>query len=153
MAPLINRSDEPVELLKIELPGRGLGRTVRVLKIEVSPNLGGERSIFSSAYHTDPPVARIEGSCHVPIIRPVAGTVIEPGATARVWVVLEWGEPGRFLLGPHVVYYRQGGRVWRQIVPFRYRGRVDAAAEPPRLDPWEWRCLSETTLLNPEPST
>ncbi len=153
LLPLRNVSPNPIELVDIDLAGRGLGRTVRVVKIEVSPNLGGVHAIWGGAFHTDPPVAELDdGRCHVPVLRPVRGTVIGPGGEARAWVVLEWGEPGRFLVGPHIVSYVQEGSLRRQILQLRYRGIVDPMAKPARLDPSERPCLAMTTLLNPGPS-
>lgn len=149
IAPLHNVSDEPIELVKIELDGRGLGRTVRVVKVEVSPNVGGIHAIPGGAYVTDPPVNMLDdGKCHSPILRPVRGTIIEPGATARAWVILEWVEPGPFLVGPHEVFYLQDGVLRRQTVDVRYRGEVDSRAKLPRIEPFERPCLSEATLLN-----
>lgn len=151
--PLRNVSSDPIELVKIELPGRGLGRTVRVVKVEVSPNLGeqgGPFGIPGGGYLTDPPVSRLEdGLCHVGVPQPVRGFLLGPGAVARVWVVLEWGQPGPFLLGPHIVYYLQDGSLRRQTLAYYHQGRVDASAKPPRLESWERPCLLVTTLLNP----
>lgn len=153
LLPLHNVSSDPIELVKIELPGRGLGRTVRVVKIEVSPNLGDQGGPFGipgGGYLTDPPVSLLDdGLCHVAVPQPVRGFLLGPGAVARVWVVLEWGRPGRFILGPHIVYYLQDGSLRRQALPLWYRGWVDASAKPARLDPSERPCLLVTTLLNP----
>lgn len=150
LAFLHNVSDEPIQLVKIELTGRGLGRNVRVVKVEVSPNLGGIRAIPGGGYVTDPPVNMLEdGRCHSPLLRPVAGFTLQPGAEARAWVVLEWDEPGTFLLGPHEISYLRDGVLERQIVELFYRGVVDPAAKPPRIEPFEQPCLSRTTLLNP----
>lgn len=154
LLPLRNVSDEPVELVKIELGGRGFGRTVRVVKVEVSPNVGGIHAIPGGAYVTDPPVIMLEdGRCHSAVLRPVRETVIQPGATARVWVVLEWGEPGRFLVGPHEVFYLRDGVLQRQTFEVFYRGVVDPEADPARIEDWERSCLSRTSLLNPQASS
>jgi hypothetical protein len=153
MLYLHNVSDDPIELVGIGLSGQGLGRTVRVVKIEVSPNLGhlgGIHGIPGGAYVTDPPVNLLDdGKCHRPVLRPVEGFTLQPGAEARAWVVLEWGEPGRFLLGPHEVLYLRDGSLYRQTLELFYRGVVDPRAKLPRIESWERPCLAKTRLLNP----
>jgi hypothetical protein len=143
-----NVSSQPVTIVRVELPGKGVGSVVGVEKIQMSPVLDGIHALPGGGYLTDPPVWQApDGRCHSALLRPVAGFVLAPGAEARVFVVLRATGLGSFEIPSHHIYYSQAGTTYEQALPVGYKGIVAVGAPPWHPDRVEARCLGETTSL------
>jgi hypothetical protein len=79
----------------------------------------------------------------------VAGYRIAPGDQVRIWVVFRALNAGKYSVRYHVIYYTQGGKVYRQILRVGYFGSVAPRAPFIHPSPAEAECLSKTSLLNP----
>jgi hypothetical protein len=143
-----NVSNQPLTILRVELPGEGVDSVVRVEKIQMSPVLNGIHALPGGGYLTDPPVWQApDGTCHSAVLRPVAGFVLPAGAEARVFVVLKATGLGSFEIPSHHIYYSQAGTTYEQTLPAGFKGIVKTDAQPWHLDRLEAQCLSETTSL------
>jgi hypothetical protein len=148
-----NVSKQPVTIVRVELPGRGVGSVVRVEKIQMSPVVSGIRALPGGGYLTDPPVWQApDGKCHSALLRPVNGFVLVAGAEARVLVVFRATGLGTFEIPSHHIYYSQAGRTYEQTLPVGYKGTVAIGAPPWHLDGVEAKCLGETTSLIASPT-
>lgn len=140
---LHNISPSPVVLDHVDIRGRGVGDVVRVVKVEAVPWIDrGTRSIASGVYDTDPPVQVIQGTCHVPALRPVHGYRLMPGQRMRVWVLFRTlHHDGRFNVASTPVYFTSGSEVSRQVMSYGFTGGVSAPALPRSATAAERECL------------
>jgi len=150
---LKNRSALPLVLDKVSFTGQGLGTVVRVVEVKLAPNVSGNHSVPGGAYQTDPPVDwwPPTRSCGKQLLAPLKGYRLAAGAIARVWVVFEAHDTGRFLVG-HIMHYTQNGTRYQQRIPEFVKGTVALRAPRIPMDPQEKRCVRPTkTRLLPFP--
>ena len=88
------------------------------------------------------------GECHVQSLEPVKGYVLEPGAEARIWVVLEAVSAGAFAVPSQAVTYRQDGEEFDQVLRLTYEGSVAEGTRYPVADSGELACLELSHSLN-----
>ncbi len=145
---LVNNSTQSLTLERVEVVGAGIGDVARVFKQEAAPLAAGTHATPGGVYDTDPPAVRLNDACHIQDVRPLAGYEVPPGGGLRIWTVLQFLGPGRFLVQEQPVWYEQNGTEYRQVMPISYKGAVIAGMPVPKPDPHQLACVPPARLLN-----
>ena len=138
---LWNRSNSPLTITAITVPGRGVGTVIRVIEVKIAPDRPLSSAVFGGAYSTDPPVQYTAGHCRQQVLKPVHGYTMAPGAKARVWVVIQDLRPGRFAIREHIIRYTQNGTRYQQAIQTGYKGSVARNAKYLAPISWQARCV------------
>jgi hypothetical protein len=147
---LQNRSRSPIMINSVTGVGRGLGTVIKVVEVKIAPARGaGGKSVADGvgggAYATDPPVSWTgPGHCDEERLVRLRGFRLAAGGLARVWIVVQAAEPGRFAISGHLVRYTQAGTLHQQLIPEGYQGSVSRTAPFIPIDWSEARCLKIT---------
>jgi hypothetical protein len=148
---LQNRSRSPITVNSLRGVGRGLGTVIKVVEVKIAParGTGGKAvpdGVPGGAYQTDPPVLRTgPGKCSEELLVRLRGFRLAAGGLARVWIVVQAAQPGRYAISGHLVRYTQAGTVYQQLIPEGYQGSVSRTARFIPIDRSEARCLKSTT--------
>jgi hypothetical protein len=139
-----NISQQPLTIESVSLAGPGVGRVVGLAHVQIAPLTGGHQAAPGGQYQTQPPVILTDG-CHKQELRPVHGYRIQPGAHARLWIVVKALRPGRWKIPRQVVTYTQGGSTYQHVFPIEYWGSVRIGARVrPRADADQAQCVKPT---------
>jgi hypothetical protein len=147
IADLRNDSAKTIRLESVSVSGRGIGSTVAVLGMKVAPLFRGTHSTPGGVYETYPPAIFVEHKCHVQKLLPVRGFQMAPNAEARLHVLMRSDTVGRFRVDHHIITYRIGWQLQKQVFPVGLIGSVAATAAPAPVDRGERRCSGLTTIL------
>jgi hypothetical protein len=151
-AYLQNKSGQPLVIESITFHGHGIGTVVRPVQEEIAP-LGADVSVVAAGgYVTDPPVAWTRQGCLAQTLRPLHGYYMPPRGRARVWVVFQAVGAGRYNFPTYTISYSQADTHQAQVLSEGHSGAVVRNAPAANTSPsrMQRRCLSHTSLLNPE---
>ena len=132
-----NISSSMLTVRSVGIKGTGVGRVVRVVKVEIAPLRIGRHHYVAGAtpgglYESDPPVFFGKTCLKQPVFS-VHGFRMPPGTQARLWIVVRFVHPGKWIIPAPVIYYSADGTSYRQSIPAQTHGSVaaDAVYIPP----------------------
>jgi hypothetical protein len=131
-----NVSGSMVMVSSVGITGTGVGSVIRVVEVRMAPLRIGRHHYVDATpgglYETDPPVF-LGKTCHKQTVFPVHGFRMPPGTQSRLWIVVRFMHPGKWVIPAPVIYYSTDGNSYKQSIPAKTRGSVaaDAAYIPP----------------------
>lgn len=152
---IVNRSDGPIVIKKLEAISRPDPGVARLERIRVAPRQEGTGELTPGSYLSFPPGAQEEGSetcVYQEIVPPGEDFVLHPYEQTRksalVVMVIRTVEPGYTEFDVARVTYEQEGTQYQQEVPLEVRLKVIRNGRPKRPGYEERPCLDRSNALS-----